>query len=194
MFLILPNIFTFLRIILILPLCVFILVPGTWANLIAIFLYVFSCVSDFLDGWLARRMDAESRFGVVMDPVADKMLVTAVIVTLIATQTIAGISVVAALIILLREIFVSGLRDMLGQDGITLPVSPWAKRKTMLQMVALGVLLFLNNNSPSFLWREDTSLITTLILNRAGNTLLWVAAFLAVLTAWDYSKKAWVNR
>ncbi len=169
-----PNILTLSRIVAV-PLLVAILwAPGPLAWGLAFGLYVLVAVTDYFDGYLARRMGSVSKLGTFLDPIADKIMVAAVLMLLVALDRIAGVHVLAALIILLREIIVSGLREYLGGTGVSVPVTKLAKWKTTVQMFALG-LLILAGALP------DTAEVLGL-----GLALLWVAAALTVITGWNY--------
>jgi cardiolipin synthase len=142
-----------------------------WAALV---LFAVACITDFLDGYIARRMDQVSALGRFLDPIADKLVVGAILMAMTATQQISGWSVLPALIIMCREIMVSGLREYLATLKIGVPVSLLAKWKTTLQMVALGFLI-VGNAGPD--WLPVTMI---------GDILLWVAAVLTVMTGYDY--------
>lgn len=141
---------------------------------LALALYVIACVTDFFDGYIARRMDQVSALGRFLDPIADKLVVGAILMAMTATQQISGWSVLPALIIMCREIMVSGLREYLATLKIGIPVTVLAKWKTTAQMVALGFLI-VGNSGPDWL-------PVTLI----GDILLWLAAMLTVVTGYDY--------
>jgi cardiolipin synthase len=171
----LPNLLTLSRIVA-LPLLVGLLWWPQWTPGygIAFGLYVLMGITDYFDGYLARASGTVSRLGVFLDPIADKIMVAAVILMLVRTQDIAGIHVVAALIILLREIAVSGLREFLAQVQVSVPVSRLAKWKTTLQLVALGALI-LAGATPHAPWIAQVGLVA-----------LWGAAALTLVTGWDY--------
>jgi len=140
----------------------------------ALVLYAVACITDFFDGYIARRMDQVSALGRFLDPIADKLVVGAILMAMTATQQINGWSVLPALIIMCREIMVSGLREYLATLKIGVPVSLLAKWKTTLQMVALGFLI-VGDAGPD--WLPVTMI---------GDVLLWVAAVLTVMTGYDY--------
>jgi CDP-diacylglycerol--glycerol-3-phosphate 3-phosphatidyltransferase/cardiolipin synthase len=178
----LPNILTLSRILAV-PILVFLLWPSmTGSGLqpttidywLAFGLYSLMAITDYFDGYLARSQGTVSKLGVFLDPIADKIMVAAVILLLVFTQDIAGWHVIAALIILIREITVSGLREFLAGLQVSVPVSKLAKWKTTAQLVAFGGLI-LAGALPHLDWLKDASLI-----------LLWVAAVLTVITGWDY--------
>jgi CDP-diacylglycerol--glycerol-3-phosphate 3-phosphatidyltransferase len=149
--------------------------PGWAAGYgIAFALYCLMGITDYFDGYLARANGAVSRLGIFLDPIADKIMVAAVVLILVGTRDIAGVHVIAALVILLREIAVSGLREFLAQVQVSVPVSRLAKWKTTLQLVALGGII-LGGALPKMLWVHDVGILA-----------LWGAAVLTVLTGWDY--------
>ncbi|WP_375402631.1 CDP-diacylglycerol--glycerol-3-phosphate 3-phosphatidyltransferase [uncultured Sphingomonas sp.] len=171
----LPNLLTLSRIVA-LPLLVALLWNPRWelGYGIAFVLYCAMGITDYFDGYLARAQGAVSRLGVFLDPIADKIMVAAVILMLVATQVIAGIHVIAALVILLREIAVSGLREFLAQVQVSVPVSQLAKWKTTLQLIALGAMI-LAGALPGEGW-----------IAAVGLASLWGAAVLTLMTGWDY--------
>ncbi|WP_395664914.1 CDP-diacylglycerol--glycerol-3-phosphate 3-phosphatidyltransferase [Methylocella sp.] len=143
----------------------------------ALGVFVAAGVTDFLDGYLARRLGQQSALGRMLDPIADKLLVAAVLMMLVADHTIAGYSLVAAVVILCREILVSGLREFFAEVKASIPVSRIAKWKTTLQLVALGFLVA----GPA----GDVVLPHT---SEIGLALFWAAALLTIYTGWDYLK------
>lgn len=171
----LPNLLTLSRIVAV-PLLVALLWWPRWeAGFgIAFLVYCLMGVTDYLDGYLARAQGTVSKLGQFLDPIADKIMVAAVILMLVGTQDIAGLNVVAALVILLREIAVSGLREFLAGLQVSLPVSRLAKWKTTLQLVAFGALI-LAGALPQEAWIKVT-----------GLAALWGAAALTIVTGWDY--------
>jgi CDP-diacylglycerol--glycerol-3-phosphate 3-phosphatidyltransferase/cardiolipin synthase len=176
----LPNILTLSRIFAV-PLLVFLLwSPGWFDYALAFVLYCLMGITDYFDGYLARAKGTVSRLGVFLDPIADKIMIAAVIVMLIFTRRSGGepvihdIHVIAALIILLREITVSGLREFLAGLQVSIPVSQLAKWKTTFQLVALGALI-LGGALIQWPWVHDVGLIS-----------LWLAALLTLITGWDY--------
>jgi CDP-diacylglycerol--glycerol-3-phosphate 3-phosphatidyltransferase len=172
----LPNILTLARIFAA-PLIVALLyLPGSEGQLDALILFILASVTDFFDGWLARKLHAQSRFGAMLDPIADKLLVVAVLVMLVARGTVEGLGVVAVLIIIGREIFVSGLREFLGSESVLLPVSALAKWKTALQLAAIIALLAFGADDGT--------------LGLAAHALLWLAALLSLWTGARYSLAA----
>ena len=131
-------------------------------------------MTDWLDGYMARRENQITVIGQFLDPIADKLLVSSVLLLLVYNQQIAGTSVLPAVIILLREVAVSGLREFLAGLRVSVPVSRLAKWKTTLQLIALGFLI-VGKYAPDFL-------PATLI----GDIGLWIAGTFTLVTAWDY--------
>ncbi len=172
----LPNLLTYGRVVAV-PIvagCLF------WPNVnaarwAALAIFILAGISDFLDGYLARALAQQSSLGRMLDPIADKLLVSAVLLMLAADHTIAGFALWAAIVILCREILVSGLREFLAELKVSLPVSRVAKWKTFLQLVAQGFLIA----GPA---AESILPGTTKI----GIVLLWVSAILTLYTGWDY--------
>jgi cardiolipin synthase len=176
----LPNLLTLSRIVAV-PMLVGLLWWPQWeAGYAAAFvLYCLMGVTDYFDGYLARAQGAVSKLGQFLDPIADKIMVAAVILMLVGTRfedraIIAGIHLIAALVILLREIAVSGLREFLGGIQVSVPVSKLAKWKTTLQLVAFGALI-LAGAFPHYAFIKQVGLAT-----------LWAAAALTLVTGWDY--------
>jgi cardiolipin synthase len=170
----LPNILTTSRIAIIPALVGAFWLPGSLADWIPLTLFVAASLTDWLDGYLARRYGLQSELGRFLDPVADKLLVAAAILLLVATDRIQGWSVLAALVILCREILVAGLREFLAELKVRVPVTGLAKWKTAVQMTAIGFLLA-NDSAPSWL---NAPVI--------GVTGLWLAALLTLYTGYDY--------
>jgi len=170
----LPNLLTLSRI-LVVPLVVGLLyLPSDFWRWVACALYTAACVTDYFDGHFARTMRQTSALGRFLDPIADKLLVASVIIILVATAQISGFTVLAGLVILCREILVSGLREYLAELKVGVPVTTIAKWKTTVQMVALGVLI-IGDAGPA--WLPVRSI---------GEALLWVAAAFTLFTGYDY--------
>lgn len=175
----LPNILTLTRIALV-PMiiaCYFASTEYTaYTRWLALILFIGGGVTDYLDGWYARKWNMTTPLGRFLDPIADKLAVVAVLIMLMMTQRISGIDVIAAYLIIGREIFVSGLREYLSElrDGIVVPVSALAKWKTAVQMVALTGLLLIDAYPPLEALAE------------IGYVCLWLAAALSLWTAWNY--------
>lgn len=175
----LPNYLTYARIIAV-PVLVFVLF---WPDILVmrawgLALFVFAAGTDFLDGYVARVCGAHSAFGRMLDPIADKLLVACALLMLVADGTLQGLSLWPALIIVCREILVSGLREFLAQLQVSVPVSFLAKWKTGVQMLALGVLI-LGRAGDAWMFSGFTTL---------GLGLLWAAALLTLYTGYDYMK------
>ena len=171
----LPNLLTYGRIVAIPALVACFFLQGDLGNWLAMSIFIAAGVSDFLDGYLARAWGQQSAMGRMLDPIADKLIVSAALLMLAADQTIAGWSLWAGAIILCREILVSGLREFLGTLAVSVPVTRLAKWKTVVQMVAIGFLLA--GSAGDNVW-PYTSLF--------GLTLLWIAALLTLYTGYDY--------
>lgn len=175
----LPNLLTLSRIFAV-PILVALLWPAEqgheWRTgyMLAFLLYCLMGITDYFDGYLARAKGTVSRLGVFLDPIADKIMVGAVILMLAATHDIEGVHIIAAMVILLREIAVSGLREFLAGIQVSVPVSRLAKWKTTFQLVALGALI-LGGALPQWAFVHQVGLLT-----------LWAAAILTLLTGWDY--------
>ena len=185
----LPNLLTLSRIVA-LPLLAFLLWWPDWAfgYGLAFALYCLMGITDYFDGYLARASGAVSRLGVFLDPIADKIMVAAVILILAAQGVLRGpyvgdMHVIAGLVILVREIAVSGLREFLGGLQVSVPVSRLAKWKTTFQLVSLGALI-LGNALPG--WNVWLGAIEANVPHTVGLTTLWAAAGLTLVTGWDY--------
>jgi CDP-diacylglycerol--glycerol-3-phosphate 3-phosphatidyltransferase len=175
----LPNILTLSRIFTVPILVGLLWYPGWELGYgLGFALYCLMGITDYFDGYLARAQGAVSRLGQFLDPIADKIMIAAVIVMLVGTRhdaaSITGLHLIPALIILLREIAVSGLREFLAGLRVSVPVSQLAKWKTTLQMVAFGALI-LAGALPNQFWIKQVGLVS-----------LWAAAVLTVITGWDY--------
>lgn len=174
----LPNVLTYARMAAVpaLVACLM-LVEGDAGRWAAFWLFVGAGITDWLDGYLARRLEQQSTLGRMLDPIADKLIVGAALIMLVHDRTIDGVSIWAAIIILCREILVSGLREFLAELKVTVHVTALAKWKTAAQMVALAVLIA----GPA--GDRIVPGITT-----AGTGLLWLAAMLTLWTGYDYLK------
>ncbi|MEO0030398.1 MAG: CDP-diacylglycerol--glycerol-3-phosphate 3-phosphatidyltransferase [Pseudomonadota bacterium] len=151
-------------------------------------MYCLMGITDYFDGYLARAQGTVSKLGVFLDPIADKIMVAAVILVLSAQGVLTGpyvgdLHVVAGLVILVREIAVSGLREFLGGIQVSIPVSRLAKWKTTFQLVSLGALI-LGHALPG--WTVDLGGFVVNLPHTVGLTTLWGAAALTVITGWDY--------
>ena len=179
----LPNILTYARCVAVPVVAGLLFWPNeSWARWAALVIFVAAAVTDFFDGYLARAWSQQSSLGRMLDPIADKLIVSAVILMLAADHTIAGATLWAAIVILCREILVSGLREYLAELRVPMPVTAVAKWKTTVQMIALSVLIA----GPA---GEKVLPGATMI----GTLLLWIAALLTLYTGWDYLKAGWDN-
>jgi cardiolipin synthase len=172
----LPNLLTLSRIVAIPLVAILLYFDGATWRWAALILYATACITDFFDGYLARSRHQVSDLGRFLDPIADKLLVAAVLLILVAERRLTGWSVLPALIILCREILVSGLREYLAGLHVGVPVSQLAKWKTGLQMLALGFLILGDAGLPAW---------PVTFIGEAG---LWIAAGLTVVTGYDYLK------
>ncbi len=149
--------------------------PQPLASWTAFGLFVLAGLTDWLDGHLARKWGATSNFGRFLDPIADKLLVAAILLMLVARGYLTGAHVLAALVILMREILVSGLREHLAELKVRLPVTRLAKWKTAVQMIAIGALVLAPAGDP-----------LGLPASAVGIWGLWIAAALTIVTGYDY--------
>src|SRR5207244_4317393 len=152
-----------------------ILQGGEWLRWVALAIFIAAGVTDFLDGYFARKWGELSSFGRMLDPIADKLLVASCLLMLAADGTIRGWSLWAAIVILCREILVSGLREYLAELRVSVPVTRLAKWKTTLQLVAVGFLL-----------AGDAGDAIVPVVTPIGLSLLWLSALLTLYTGWDY--------
>ena len=185
----LPNLLTLSRIVAV-PLLAFLLWWPDWelGYALAFAMYCLMGITDYFDGYLARASGQVSRLGQFLDPIADKIMIAAVILVLAAQGVMRGpyvgdMHVIAGLVILIREIAVSGLREFLGGLQVSIPVSRLAKWKTTFQLVCLGALI-LGNALPQ--WNVWVFGIEANVPHTIGLTTLWAAAALTVITGWDY--------
>ena len=177
-----PNILTIGRIIIVPFFVLAFYLPGFYGDLTACVLFVIASFTDFLDGMLARMMGEESKLGELLDPIADKIIVATALILLVMSGTIRHYEVIAAIIILTREILISGLREFLARGQIKLPVTNLAKLKTFLQMVAIALLLT-GETGNKILNFQDYNAQTI------GIILLWLSAFLTLYTGYEYLRK-----
>ncbi len=177
-----PNYLTIGRIIIV-PIFVFsYYLPGFYGDVIPFALFVLASFTDFLDGLLARMYKEESKLGELLDPIADKIIVATALILLVMDGTVKNYEVIAAIIILTREILISGLREFLAKGKINLPVSNLAKAKTFLQMFAISALLT-GETGNKILNFQDYNAQTI------GIILLWLSAFLTLYTGYEYLRK-----
>ena len=174
----LPNFLTLGRIVLIPALILAFALKGPFGDWLAVAIFSLAAITDFFDGWLARKLNVQSGFGRMLDPIADKLMVATCLLLLAGGQVIDGFHLLAAIVILCREILVSGLREYLMELHVTLPVSTLAKYKTTIQMIAIGFLLS-GEAGDAFL--PGAHII--------GLALLWLAALLTLATGYDYVRQ-----
>tara|TARA_B100001996_G_C18310164_1_gene458278 strand:- start:3 stop:587 length:585 start_codon:yes stop_codon:yes gene_type:complete len=177
-----PNYLTIGRIIIVPIFVVAYYFPGFYGDIIPFTLFVIASFSDFLDGLLARMFKEESKLGELLDPIADKIIVATALILLVMDGTIKNFEVVAAIIILTREILISGLREFLAKGKINLPVSSLAKAKTFLQMIAIAILLTGETGNKLINFQDYNA-------QTIGIILLWLSAFLTLYTGYDYLRK-----
>ena len=174
----LPNVLTYSRVAAVPVVAGLLFWPlEPWARWSALGVFVAAAITDYFDGYFARAYSQHSQLGRMLDPIADKLLVSACLLMLAADMTITGVSLWAAIVILCREVLVSGLREYLAELKVGVPVSRVAKWKTTLQLVSLGFLIA----GPA----GDVVLPGTTV---TGIVLLWTAAALTIYTGWDYLK------
>ena len=177
-----PNYLTIGRIIIV-PVFVFAYyLPGFYGDVIPFALFVIASFTDFLDGLLARMYKEESKLGELLDPIADKIIVATALILLVMDGTIKNYEVIAAIIILTREILISGLREFLAGGKIKLPVSNLAKTKTFLQMFAISALLTGETGNKIINFQDYNA-------QTIGIILLWLSAFLTLYTGYEYLRK-----
>ncbi len=177
-----PNILTIGRIIIVPFFVVSFFLPGFYGEIIPFLLFLLASFTDFLDGVLARLYKEESKLGELLDPIADKIIVSAALILLVMNGTIQNYEVIAAIIILTREILISGLREFLGKVQVQMPVTSLAKVKTFIQMFSIAILLT-GETGNTIINFEDYNAQTV------GIILLWLSAFLTLYTGYDYVRK-----
>lgn len=196
----LPNILTIFRI-LIIPILIYsFYIPGLFANLIVASLFLLAGITDFFDGYFARSLKAQSDFGRCLDPIADKLLVTVALVMLIHFANQNMVITFAGLVIICREILVSGLREYLSTKNISLPVSKLSKYKTALQMIAITLLLIGKQGSiyavSEIFGEEQVRNIKLDIANAVtnmGELFLVISAVLTIITGYLYLRSSLKN-
>ena len=173
----LPNILTYGRLVAVPLVVAFMFWPEEyWARWTAFSIFVIAAITDYLDGYIARAYAQNSALGRMLDPIADKLLVASCLLMLVReNQPITGFAVWAAIVILCREILVSGLREYLAEFHVSVPVSRVAKWKTAVQLFALSFLIVGPAGTKYFAWTTEVGLV-----------LLYVAAILTLYTGWDY--------
>ena len=177
-----PNILTIGRIIIVPIFVLTFFIPGFFGDLIPFFIFVLASFTDYLDGLLARIFKEESKLGEMLDPIADKIIVASALILLVMNGTIKNYEVIAAIIILTREILVSGLREFLAIGKIKLPVSNLAKLKTFLQMFSISILLTGETGNKVINFQDYNA-------QTIGIILLWLSAFLTLYTGYEYLRK-----
>ena len=177
-----PNILTIGRIILVPIFVITFYIPGFLGDLIPFFIFLLASFTDFLDGLLARLYKEESELGELLDPIADKIIVSAALVLLVMNDIIRNYEVIAAIIILTREIMISGLREFLAKSQISMPVTGLAKFKTFIQMFAISILLTGESGNRLINFQDYNA-------HTIGIILLWLSAFLTLYTGYDYVRK-----
>jgi cardiolipin synthase (CMP-forming) len=174
----LPNLLTLSRVGAIPVIVALFYVPGDWPRYVACVIFSAAGFTDVLDGYLARSRAQVSTVGRILDPIADKLLVVSTTAMLLAFDRITGLSVLGAVVILCRELLVSGLREVLADIRLRVPVSRLAKWKTVIQMVALGFLIV-----------GDAGWHVVPVVP-IGDVLLFVATVLTLITGWAYFRAA----
>ena len=177
-----PNILTIGRIIIVPIFVLTFFIPGLFGDLIPFFLFVLASFTDYLDGLLARLFKKESKLGELLDPIADKILVATALILLVMNGTVKNYEVIAAIIILTREILISGLREFLAKVSIDMPVTGLAKLKTFLQMLSISILLTGESGNKLINFQDYNA-------QTIGIILLWLSAFLTLYTGYDYLVK-----
>ena len=177
-----PNILTVGRILIVPFFVLAFYLPGSYGDLTALILFIVASFTDFLDGMLARLLGEESKLGELLDPIADKIIVATALILLVMDGTIRHYEVIAAIIILTREILISGLREFLAKGKIKLPVSNLAKLKTVLQMVSISLLLSGETGNKIIDFQNYNA-------QTIGIIFLWLSAALTLFTGYDYMRK-----
>ena len=177
-----PNILTVGRILIVPFFVLAFYLPGFYGDLTALILFIVASFTDFLDGMLARILGEESKLGELLDPIADKIIIATALILLVMDGTIRNYEVIAAIIILTREILISGLREFLAKGSVKLPVSSLAKVKTFLQMFCISVLLTGETGNKIINFQDYNA-------QTIGIILLWLSAFLTLYTGYEYLRK-----
>ena len=177
-----PNMLTIGRIIIVPFFVLAFYLPGFYGDLTALILFIIASFTDFLDGMLARMLGEESKLGELLDPIADKIIVATALILLVMDGTIRGYEVIAAIIILTREILISGLREFLAKGSITMRVTSLSKLKTFIQMVSISILLTGESGNRIIDFQDYNA-------QTVGIILLWLSAFLTLYTGYDYLRK-----
>jgi cardiolipin synthase len=172
----LPNLLTIGRIVAVPVICLLVVLGGPVWGTLAFLLYVAAAASDWLDGYLARKLNQGSPLGRMLDPIADKLLVGALLIVMAFTRDLSALDLIPAVAIMMREILVPGLREYLGPRNVVVHVTPLAKWKTTVQLVALGIIML------------ETLLP---VLGLISDIVLWIAGLLTVWTGAQYYASAW---
>ena len=173
-----PNILTVGRLLTLPVLLLLMMTDEAWAAWSALGIYTLGCITDWLDGYLARKYHVVSPFGQFLDPIADKIFIASVLIALLANDHLGAWGIVPVTIILAREFLISGLREYFGPKNITFPVSSLAKLKTGIQMFSLGFLIV-----------GEYGVIVLPINLEVGYVLLVIATILTFLSGWAYMKE-----
>lgn len=182
----LPNLLTLSRLVAIPVMAVLMAFHQPSSHLAAGIVFTLAAITDYLDGKLARSRLQQSNIGRMLDPIADKLLVGSALMLLMGQGELSRLGIYPAILIVLREILVSGLREYLVEIQVILPVTPLAKWKTGFQMVAIAILLAGTS-------LETLSNVNFIGVSFLGETLLWIAAGLTLITGWKYTKVGWRN-
>ncbi len=177
-----PNILTIGRIIIVPFFVLAFYLPGFYGDLTALILFIIASFTDFLDGMLARMFGVESKLGELLDPIADKIIVATALILLVMDGTIRNYEVIAAIIILTREILISGLREFLAKGKITMQVTSLSKLKTFIQMLSIAILLTGESGNKIINFQDYNA-------QTIGIILLWLSVFLTLYTGYDYLRK-----
>lgn len=173
----LPNILTISRIVVIPVIFLSVYIHSTWWSALAAVLFVFAAITDYFDGYFARTRNQVSVFGRLLDPIADKLLVVSALLIIVANKMVHPVSYIPVMVILCREVLVSGLREFLANVKIGMPVTKLAKWKTGFQMTSLAIILF-----------KGVPVLGALY--PLGESLLWVAGILTFITGYEYFQKS----
>ena len=157
-------------------------IPGFFGDLIPFFIFILASFTDYLDGLLARLFKEESKLGEILDPIADKIIVASALILLVMNGTIKNYEVIAAIIILTREILISGLREYLAKGSVNMQVTSLTKLKTFLQMLSIAILLTGESGNKLINFQDYNA-------QTIGIILLWLSAFLTLYTGYDYVRK-----
>jgi cardiolipin synthase len=177
-----PNILTIGRIIIVPIFVLTFFIPGFFGDLIPFFLFVLASFTDYLDGLLARLFKEESKLGELLDPIADKILVATALILLVMNGTIKNYEVIAAVIILTREILISGLREFLARTSVSIQVTSLTKLKTLLQMLSIAILLTGESGNKLINFQDYNA-------QTIGIILLWLSAILTLFTGYEYMRR-----